>query len=76
MDRGGPDPSAGGMNLVAQIVNLPYRRLQSADGRKVRCAFEQSTPTQVANLRHSRVPLCATEFALPFVSICEQFIVA
>ena len=53
----------GGQESVAQIFNLPYRRI--ALGRTVHlrgCDRFQNTP-QIANLRYSRVQLCATPAA-------------
>ena len=45
---------------VAQIFNLLYRRLVVGRAREVVARAETSNAPQIANLRYSRVQLCAT----------------
>jgi hypothetical protein len=45
---------------VAQIFNLPYRRVALGETPDNPTASELANAQQIANLRYSRVQLCAT----------------
>jgi hypothetical protein len=47
-------------NYVAQIVNLLCRRMEFGRAWKFPGRSGEASRPQIANLRHSRVPLCAT----------------
>jgi len=49
---------------VAQIFNLPYRRVALGSALNTLTALELSRTLQITNLRYGRVQLCATSAAM------------
>ena len=47
-------------SLVAQICNLPYRRIAFSDASARASALVLSDALPIANRRYSRLPICAT----------------
>jgi hypothetical protein len=47
-------------NFVAQIFNLPYRRVELGRASGSSNRFHIPTAPQIANLRYSRMQFCAT----------------